>query len=215
MYIYIFKCFPLIFINSNTVVGRKAQNIRICACPGRDRTNEEIAEAKKQSRNTVVPVMPVIDHQTQLVSTSSLTETPPTTPQTSTAPQTPPQEPSTSTGTDDTSQNAQVPKLTKKRCKFGVPCTIPKGKFFLIQGVDAEQWFTVLLLPLEQVLVHCGLHPFSLVLYFNLISKQVKKFFFNLCFHHQSCSKRFDFKQIVLFLVIKKRMRECSITLHD
>lgn len=100
---------------NNTVVGRKAQNIRICACPGRDRTNEEIAEAKKQSRNTVVPVMPVIDHQTQLVSTSSLTETPPTTPQTSTAPQTPPQEPSTSTGTDDTSQNAQVPKLTKKR----------------------------------------------------------------------------------------------------
>lgn len=159
--------------------------------------------------------MPVIDHQTQLVSTSSLTETPPTTPQTSTAPQTPPQEPSTSTGTDDTSQNAQVPKLTKKRCKFGVPCTIPKGKFFLIQGVDAEQWFTVLLLPLEQVLVHCGLHPFSLVLFFNLISKQVKKFFFNLCFHHQSCSKRFDFKQIVLFLVIRKRMRECSITLHD
>lgn len=147
MYIYIFKCFPLIFINSNTVVGRKAQNIRICACPGRDRTNEEIAEAKKQSRNTVVPVMPVIDHQTQLVSTSSLTETPPTTPQTSTAPQTPPQEPSTSTGTDDTSQNAQVPKLTKKRCKFGVPCTIPKGKFFLIQGVDAEQWFTVLFPP--------------------------------------------------------------------
>ena len=91
--------------------------------------------------------MPVIDHQTQPVSTSSLTETPPTTPQTSTAPQTPPQEPSTSTGTDDTSQNAQVPKLTKKRCKFGVPCTIPKGKFFLIQEVDAEQWFTVCYSP--------------------------------------------------------------------
>ena len=125
-----------------------------------------------------MPVMPVIDHQTQPVSTSSLTETPPTTPQTSTAPQTPPQEPSTSTGTDDTSQNGQVPKLTKKRCKFGVPCTIQKGKFFLIQEVDAEQWFTVLLLPLEQVLAHCGLHPSCLVLFFNLISKtSLKKCF--------------------------------------
>ncbi|XP_022799560.1 cellular tumor antigen p53-like isoform X3 [Stylophora pistillata] len=97
---------------NNIVVGRKAQNIRICACPGRDRTNEEIADAKKQSRNAAVSA---IDPQPQPVSTSSPNVTPPPTPQASPAPQTSPQEPSTSTAADDASQNVQVPKLTKKR----------------------------------------------------------------------------------------------------
>ena len=104
------------------MVGRKVQNIRICACPGRDRTNTEIAEAKKQSRNTAVPA---VDPPNQPVRTSTPNVTPPPTPQMSTAPQTPPQEPTTSTATEEP---VQIPKLTKKRCKFGVPYTIPKGK---------------------------------------------------------------------------------------
>ena len=47
------------------------------------------------------------------------------------------------------------------------------------------------------------------------LKNKLKKIFFDQCFHRQSCSKHFDLKQIVLFLVIKKRMRECSITLHN
>lgn len=97
------------------VFGRKAQDIRICACPGRDRTIEETAEAKRRSN---LPEATSVISQTTSV-------TPPLTPQVSSAPHSPPDEPTTSAG--ETSR-AQIPKLTKKRCKCGVPCTIPKGK---------------------------------------------------------------------------------------
>ena len=97
------------------VFGRKAQDIRICACPGRDRTIEETAEAKR--RSNLLEATSVISQTTSV--------TPPLTPQVSSAPHSPPDEPTTSAG--ETSR-AQIPKLTKKRCKCGVPCTIPKGK---------------------------------------------------------------------------------------
>ena len=128
------------FLSSNVVYGRKAQDIRICACPGRDRTNEENAEAKRRSSQ---PAATTVISQTTSV-------TPPPTPQVSEAPHTPPEEPTTSTG--ETSQG-QIPKLTKKRCKCGVPCTIPKGK-----GCSIKQ-LAVSLLSLDEMLVHCRLLP--------------------------------------------------------
>ena len=103
------------FFFSNVVLGRKAQDIRICACPGRDRTIEETAEAKRRSNQ---PAAASVVSQTTTV-------TPPPTAQVSSVPHTHPEEPTTSAG--ETSL-AQIPKLTKKRCKCGVPCTIPKGK---------------------------------------------------------------------------------------
>ena len=121
----------LIYISSfysNVVLGRKAQDVRICACPGRDRTIEENADAKRRS-NQSASTSP--EPQTPVV-------TPPPTPQVSTAPCTPPEEPTTSTGTEDAS-HVQIPKLTKKRCKCGVPCTFPKGK-----GCSLKQGTTLL-----------------------------------------------------------------------
>lgn len=120
------------------VLGRKAQDIRICACPGRDRTIEENAEAKRRSNQPAATS--VISETTNV--------TPPPTPQehVSSAPHTPPEEPTTSTG--ETS-HVQIPKLTKKRCKCGVPCTIPKGK-----GCNVKR-LGVPLLSLDGMLVNC------------------------------------------------------------
>ena len=134
-------CFPAFFF-SNVVLGRKAQDIRICACPGRDRTIEETAEAKRRSTQ---PAATSVISQTTAV-------TPPLTPQALSAPHTPPEEPTTSNG--ETS-HAQIPKLTKKRCKCGVPCTIPKGKGWSLK------WLGVPLLFLDGMLVLCRLQSAS------------------------------------------------------
>ena len=93
-------------------MGRKVQNVRICACPGRDRNKEE---SKKRPPNDVVPTN--IDLQAaQPLGTSTPNATPPPTPQASPVPQYHPEEPSTSAGADETS-SMTVPKLTKKRCE--------------------------------------------------------------------------------------------------
>jgi len=91
----------------NQVLGRKVQNIRICACPGRDRGIEENSEKKKHSVGSIAA-------SAEPVPTSTPNTTPPPTPQASSAPCTPPEQPSTSTGTEESSKT-QVPKLTKKR----------------------------------------------------------------------------------------------------
>ena len=43
------------------------------------------------------------------------------------------------------------------------------------------------------------------------LKNKLKKIFFDQCFHRQSCSKHFDFKQIVLFLVIKKEWENAPL----
>ncbi|XP_078373715.1 cellular tumor antigen p53-like isoform X2 [Oculina patagonica] len=113
---------------NNMVLGRKAQDIRICACPGRDRGIEENAEAKRQSNQ---PAATAANPQTPNV-------TPPPTPQISSTPRTPPpEEPTTSTGAEETN-HVQVPKLTKKRCKCGVPCTFPKAHSIMSSGFEVR-----------------------------------------------------------------------------
>ncbi|KAK3735757.1 hypothetical protein QZH41_008909, partial [Actinostola sp. cb2023] len=65
---------------NNQVIGRKILESRICACPGRDRGNEEIAENKKKVPNasTTSNTQATQPHPDQAV--SSCHETPPATP---------------------------------------------------------------------------------------------------------------------------------------
>lgn len=100
----------------NQVLGRKALNIRVCACPGRDRTSEEKTESKKRSNNNNCLVSQVDAQGSQPERTSTPNTTPPSTPQVSSSssgPHTPPppaEEPSAST-----SDGKQMPRLVKKR----------------------------------------------------------------------------------------------------
>ena len=107
-----------LFTFRNQVLGRKVQDVRICACPGRDRTTKEAkeaAESKKRPTNDVVPAN--TDSQAvQPLGTSTPNSTPPPTPQVSSVPQSPHEGASTSAGADETS-SIKVPKLTKKRCE--------------------------------------------------------------------------------------------------
>lgn len=103
----------------NQVLGRKAQNIRICACPGRDRGIEETAESKKRvaMNNNSMLRTTTEPQDNQVVCTSTPNTTPPPTLQesSSSAPRTPPAvEPTASTSGGKTSDKP-LPKLTKKR----------------------------------------------------------------------------------------------------
>ena len=111
------------FTFRNRVVGRKAQNVRICACPGRDRGIEENAEAKRRERD---PTFNSSETQVLPIRISTPNMTPPPTPQVISAPHSPPTEgPSTSAGSTEEVNKTPIPRLTKKRCEYADCFFIP------------------------------------------------------------------------------------------
>ena len=99
-----FILIPLLF-SCGQVCGRKVVNVRICACPGRDRINEEIAETKRRnpSHGDDDPGTPPVDPLDV-----SIDDAQPV------SPKSPAEEASTSR---DAEALAHAPRLTKKRCK--------------------------------------------------------------------------------------------------